>query len=582
MTKSNYLIFFLLFFSKISFPQVVENLVPNGDFETLKSDSLVHGFLQPKEFGTQMFEWITPSYGSTDVLNPKFWNDTIPLSKNGQNAAGMIINSYLKYKEKELTRYSEYIQCPLKEPLKAGKKYLVKFDICGKSLPLNISQHFGINFDTKKVINFGTGIIKKSPQVKMNIAMTNSWQTVGQVFTPKEAHEFIVVGFFDHETELKKMYYAVDNISIMEVSDAENAISAYLDFMGEEVVLSNVHFNSNSSQLLEASFPELDKAVDWLEQHPEYLIEIQGHTDNQGQPASNLKLSEKRALSVQNYLLENGIPEYQIQQKGFGETVPITNNTTSDGRALNRRVVLKKIKLLSSEDLYIEVLQYIDLNKKDEAFSTIQRMSKVGTLPMHLLVDRDLTSLHSDERWQEIIKKPIYYQFQQSHLVRDIPLAFQLQIILLENQTILQADSIFWKSIRPFEGDFKIQHQDFSLLNKKHREQLEKLLGDKDILPGHFQVGIKGISAISTVVLHSDDLDFQKKWFKKMELSLHRRPEYKSFVAYLTDKIAVRENRPQTYGTQKVNGKTYPVEDPQNLNKRRKKMHLPWMSLSSQ
>jgi outer membrane protein OmpA-like peptidoglycan-associated protein len=67
-------------------------------------------------------------------------------------------------------------------------------------------------------------------------------------------------------------------------------------------------------------------------------IEIRGHTDNQGTHDYNMKLSQDRAESVVNFLIYNGIKPFRLKSKGFGETEPLTENSTEDGRQNNRRV----------------------------------------------------------------------------------------------------------------------------------------------------------------------------------------------------------------------------------------------------
>lgn len=77
-----------------------------------------------------------------------------------------------------------------------------------------------------------------------------------------------------------------------------------------------------------------------MKKHPRLKVEIQGHTDSTGSPAYNLKLSQRRADSVRDYLLSQGVPEDQLQTKGYGQTQPVATNKTAEGRAKNRRVVM--------------------------------------------------------------------------------------------------------------------------------------------------------------------------------------------------------------------------------------------------
>lgn len=106
---------------------------------------------------------------------------------------------------------------------------------------------------------------------------------------------------------------------------------------GRPVVLRNVFFEPGSAALLPASLIELDRLVQLLEQTPELKIQINGHTDNVGDEASNQTLSESRAKSVQDFLLTKKIAPERLRFKGFGEKKPLESNNTVEGRARNRR-----------------------------------------------------------------------------------------------------------------------------------------------------------------------------------------------------------------------------------------------------
>ncbi len=88
---------------------------------------------------------------------------------------------------------------------------------------------------------------------------------------------------------------------------------------------------------------ELDNLVDLLNENPTMTIQINGYTDNVGKPADNLLLSNNRAKSVVTYLASKGIPVKRLLSKGFGETRPIADNNTEEGRAKNRRTELQVI-----------------------------------------------------------------------------------------------------------------------------------------------------------------------------------------------------------------------------------------------
>jgi flagellar motor protein MotB/tetratricopeptide (TPR) repeat protein len=114
--------------------------------------------------------------------------------------------------------------------------------------------------------------------------------------------------------------------------------------VSKPIVLKNVFFSTNSSELRVKSFNELDKLKKLLEDNPELKIRINGHTDDQGEESDNLFLSERRAEAVKQYLVKNGVSLGRIEAKGFGESLPIAPNNTEDGRQLNRRTEFIQIK----------------------------------------------------------------------------------------------------------------------------------------------------------------------------------------------------------------------------------------------
>jgi outer membrane protein OmpA-like peptidoglycan-associated protein len=113
---------------------------------------------------------------------------------------------------------------------------------------------------------------------------------------------------------------------------------------GSAVVLENIFFEFNKTDLLPTSFSELNKIVQFMLEEDIQLIEISGHTDNEGSDAYNLKLSDGRAASVVQYLASQGIKPERMLAVGYGESRPVDTNKTEVGRAQNRRVEFMLIK----------------------------------------------------------------------------------------------------------------------------------------------------------------------------------------------------------------------------------------------
>lgn len=110
-----------------------------------------------------------------------------------------------------------------------------------------------------------------------------------------------------------------------------------VEFEGE---LTGVNFAFDSSELLPDARPILNNAVRLLRTHPDVDVEIQGHTDSVGTEEYNQNLSQRRAESVRQYLISQGISADRLSTVGYGESQPITTNETPEGQAMNRRVVL--------------------------------------------------------------------------------------------------------------------------------------------------------------------------------------------------------------------------------------------------
>lgn len=121
------------------------------------------------------------------------------------------------------------------------------------------------------------------------------------------------------------------------------AAPAILPESKKSLVLEGVNFETSSSRLQSSSETVLDRVADGLKSNPEVRVEIGGHTDSQGDDAYNLKLSRARAGAVRDYLLAKGVPSSQMEAKGYGESKPIADNKTEGGRAVNRRVELKRL-----------------------------------------------------------------------------------------------------------------------------------------------------------------------------------------------------------------------------------------------
>jgi outer membrane protein OmpA-like peptidoglycan-associated protein len=111
--------------------------------------------------------------------------------------------------------------------------------------------------------------------------------------------------------------------------------------VGKKVVLNNILFETGKSILTSSSYEELDRLLGILQDNPQMIIEISGHTDNTGSLDLNMRLSQNRAQAVVEYLVQKGIDRSRLEYKGYVPQEPIADNATAEGRKMNRRVEFK-------------------------------------------------------------------------------------------------------------------------------------------------------------------------------------------------------------------------------------------------
>lgn len=142
-------------------------------------------------------------------------------------------------------------------------------------------------------------------------------------------------------------YYSLSNsIDLSGQSDFKELtvdiiLQSVQSLQNNSIVLNNIYFDFDKSELQPGSFVELARVVKFLNDNPGVKIEISAHTDSKGGDDYNLTLSQKRAESVVAYLVNAGIGSERLIAVGYGETQPVADNQTDEGAAKNRRVEMK-------------------------------------------------------------------------------------------------------------------------------------------------------------------------------------------------------------------------------------------------
>jgi len=140
-------------------------------------------------------------------------------------------------------------------------------------------------------------------------------------------------GILDRDDRCPTTYGVASNGGCPEISQRIQTVL--------ETAASNVQFETGSNTLLISSYEVMDQVLTIMRNHPEYSLNISGHTDNVGNDNNNLNLSNNRAKTCYDYLRDRGIDINRMNYAGYGETRPVSDNITAEGRAANRRVEFK-------------------------------------------------------------------------------------------------------------------------------------------------------------------------------------------------------------------------------------------------
>ena len=199
----------------------------------------------------------------------------------------------------------------------------VKKDFKGMEKELDehpVWRHFAISFN------------KRSLKVFVDQYRVLSIPNLGKGFKPQQ---FSIEAYSYSYTNVDNGYIsAIKNIRV-----AEGGKKLYERVIAEgRFVTRGILFDINRATLKPESMGVINRVAKMMQQHTELNFTIEGHTDSDGNDESNLELSAQRALAVKNALINMGIDQNRLQTEGKGESVPVSDNTTPEGKANNRRV----------------------------------------------------------------------------------------------------------------------------------------------------------------------------------------------------------------------------------------------------
>ena len=174
-------------------------------------------------------------------------------------------------------------------------------------------------------------------------AMKNAGLTIDYVLSPSQivAHKGATWIFIDNRGTYYNQIIVTEKEMQQEVTADAASLSDEINKTGH-VAVYGIHFDTGKATIQADSENILSELVKLLHQSPDLKLRVEGHTDNQGAAAANQALSEKRAQAVVAWLVAHGTSASRLVAKGLGQTTPVADNSTPDGRAKNRRVELVK------------------------------------------------------------------------------------------------------------------------------------------------------------------------------------------------------------------------------------------------
>ncbi len=281
--------------------------------------------------------------------------------------------AFLGFRVFSMQKHIEYLQNKLKAPLTKDSIYCFTAYLKLSPGSKYATNAIGIQFTKEKNYIDTDQLIGVQADIKLKdqlLVYKNSWMKIQCSYTAKGGEQYLTIGSFtDHRSLMLKdiggqnpeSYYYLDDLSLVPIEQEEDCQCNFAKSeavrvdhqvdpemeellqleIGAQLVLEDIHFEHDKSDLLPSSFKSLNNLLMLMEKKDQLSIEISGHTSSVGAYKHNVNLSAKRAEAVRKFLILNGIEVERIEVKGHGPDFPIADNSTEEGQALNRRVELK-------------------------------------------------------------------------------------------------------------------------------------------------------------------------------------------------------------------------------------------------
>lgn len=360
------LLLFACFLLGWTWNSTAQNLVQDGSFEKKKYCPTAYNLQQLKTFEN----WKQASEGTPDHYHACSEKMGVPENLtgtqealDGEAYAGLILFSGSK------TNYREYLQTKLSRPLSSGEMVCIEVWISPAEKAKYVCDGFGVILSKEMLSTTKSGLLPAEAQMdnpKLHIMDdTEGWTLLSSSYIARGAEEYLTMGNFRPDKNMKILirtedqgavssnnfaYLFIDQVSVTPVSSkadcscttdeiALDVKDPPAQLMESDLVeFRNVLFEFDKSELDEVSTKELENVAKQLRRTSSLFLEIIGHTDLIGNAEYNLDLSRERAEMVISFLVKKGVAENRLSIRYHGSAMPIADNESKEGRALNRRV----------------------------------------------------------------------------------------------------------------------------------------------------------------------------------------------------------------------------------------------------
>ncbi len=329
---------------------------------------------KPHSFGniTDAQGWSNANGGSVDLFDTRISKYRVGIPENymgmqessNSNYAGIIAyyedertNLYQSVMNLDLTaedgyqRYSEYLQGKLTSPLVAGKTYQFSFKVSLAEKSGRAVSGLGAYFSPTMMNQESNEFMNVMPQIVSYTTVTNTsgWTEITGRFVAAGGEQYFAIGAFEptiraqkiipeNVNDNRKAYYYIAETSMVPYTG--RPVANFEDMLiGKRIIFLTLNFETGKSDIKADSYDELNECARFLNNHPEIRVQINGHTDKQGDDEINIPLSKDRARVVKEYLSSKGVAASRMETDGYGSTQPIVT-TGPDDQLANRRMEL--------------------------------------------------------------------------------------------------------------------------------------------------------------------------------------------------------------------------------------------------